>query len=147
MKSTNSSNHSIFTTRQYQGLYFAISSSLLCFEQPISGANPEILKRREAPCLPPWLADEENLGFRWSKKTKITLQTKSLAKHFFQYFQIFIYNESLPTKSYQFFKIYKSFYKQRGKTVIQQSMRKKNWKKLEFVLFNRLIYEALENGN
>ena len=23
----------------------------------------------------------------------------------------------------------------------------KNWEKLEFILFNRLFYEALENGN
>ena len=33
-----------------------------------------------------------------------------LEKHFFQYFQIFsifIYTESLPMKSYQFFKIFK----------------------------------------
>ena len=50
-------------------------------------------------------------------------------------------------KFYQFFKIYKRFYKKREKTVIQQSMRKKNWEKLEFILFNRLFYEALENGN
>ena len=47
----------------------------------------------------------------------------------------------------QFFKIYKRFYKKQEKTVIQQSMRKKNWEKLESVLFNRLFYKALENGN
>ena len=29
------------------------------------------------------------LVFKWSKKAKITLETKLLAKHFFQYFQIF----------------------------------------------------------
>ena len=50
-------------------------------------------------------------------------------------------------KSYQFFKIYKRFYKKREKTVIQQSMRKEILEELDFVLFNRFFYEALENGN
>ena len=48
-------------------------------------------------------------------------------------------------KTYQFFKIYKRFYKKREKTVIQQSMRKAKLRKI--FLFNRLFYEALENGN
>ena len=48
-------------------------------------------------------------------------------------------------KSYQFFKIYEHFYMERQKTVIQQSLRKE---KLNIsLLFNRLFYEALENGN
>ena len=42
-------------------------------------------------------------------------------------------------KSYQFFKMYKPFYKKREKAVIQQSMRK-----VGFFSFNRLFYEALE---
>ena len=51
-------------------------------------------------------------------------------------------------KSYQFFKIYKRFYKKREKTVIQQSMRKeKTEKSWNFFLFNSLFYEALENGS
>ena len=37
-------------------------------------------------------------------------------------------------KSYQFFKIYKRFDKEREKTLIQQSMNKENWVKLDFVL-------------
>ena len=59
------------------------------------------------------------------KKPKECQKLKLLAKHFFQYFQIFfifIYNESLLIKSDQFFKIYKRFFKEREKTVIQQSM-------------------------
>ena len=44
----------------------------------------------------------------------------------FKFFPIFTYNESFQKKSYQFFKIHKGFDKERGKTVIQQSMRKKN---------------------
>ena len=57
-----------------------------------------------------------------------------LAKYFYQYFQIFsifIYNESLPMKSYQFFKIWNRFDKEREKTLMQQSKRKE---KLNFVL-------------
>ena len=50
-------------------------------------------------------------------------------------------------KSYQFFKIYKRFYKKREKTVIQQSTRKEKLRKVGIVLFNKLFYEALENGN
>ena len=44
---------------------------------------------------------------------------KFLPKYFFQYlqmFSIFVYHESLLMKSYQFFKIYKLFYKNREKT-------------------------------
>ena len=41
-------------------------------------------------------------------------------------FSIFIYNESLPMKSYQFFKICKRFDQEREKTLMQQLMRKKN---------------------
>ena len=34
-------------------------------------------KRRGALCSPLWLDDEKELGFRWFKKTKTTLETKS----------------------------------------------------------------------
>ena len=64
----------------------------------------------------------KNLGFRWSKKAKITLKTIS----FWRNISIFIYNENLPMKSYQSFKICKGFDNERGETLIQQSMRKKN---------------------
>ena len=50
-----------------------------------------------------------------------------MAKYFYQHFQffsVFIYNEILPTKSYQFFKICKRFDKEREKTLMHQSMRK-----------------------
>ena len=55
------------------------------------------------------------LGFSWSKKVKITFETVSFWHNtFFQYFPIFsilvLYNnESLPMKSYHFFKIYNRF--------------------------------------
>ena len=50
-------------------------------------------------------------------------------------------------KSYQFFKIYKRFYEKREKIIIQQSMKKEKLRKVEIFLFDRLFYEALENGN
>ena len=56
-----------------------------------------------------------------------------MAKYFYQHFQIFsifIYNESLPMKSYQFFKIYKHFDKEKDKTLMQQSMRKEKLRNL-----------------
>ena len=42
-------------------------------KESVTGAAPEILKRGGALCRPPWLADEENLDFRWSKKAEIAL--------------------------------------------------------------------------
>ena len=38
-------------------------------------------------------------------------------------------------KSYQFFKIYKRFYKKREKTVIQQSMRKEKLRKVGLLFY------------
>ena len=74
------------------------------------------------------------LGFRWHKKGKSNVRSyRFLAKHFLQYFQIFsifIYNESLLMKSYQFFKIYRRFNKKREKTLIQQSARKEKMEKV-----------------
>ena len=72
-------------------------------------------------------------------KGKKALETISFFSiyYFFQYFQIFsifISNETWPKKSYQFFKIYKHFDKEREKTLIQQPMKKENWEKLDFVL-------------
>ena len=40
-----------------------------------AGADPEILKRYGALCRSQWLAEEKKLGFRWSKKAKIALET------------------------------------------------------------------------
>ena len=60
-----------------------------------------------------WLR-KEILGFRWSKKTNITLETKS----FWQKISTSIFsitNESLPMKSYQFFKTYECFESEREK--------------------------------
>ena len=48
---------------------------------------------------------------------------------YFQSFSMFIFNGSLLKKFYQFFKIYKSFYKKREKMIIQLSMRKEQLRK------------------
>ena len=74
-----------------------------------------------------WLM-KKILGLRWSKKAKITLQTKAFGETFqyFQIFFIFIYNESLPVKSYQFFKIYKRFYKKEKNSHTAVNEQRKN---------------------
>ena len=58
---------------------------------------------------------------------------KFLAKYFYQHFQIFsifIYNESLPMKSYQLFKICKHFDQEREITLTQHSTRKEKLRKV-----------------
>ena len=58
------------------------------------------MKRIGTLCREKCLADEENF--------QNNVRNYNLAKYFYQYFQIFstfIYNESLPMKSYQFCKI------------------------------------------
>ena len=40
-----------------------------------------------------------------------------------------------------------AFIRKEKKQSYSSQWEKKNWEKLEFVLFNRLFYEALENGN
>ena len=56
------------------------------------------------------------------------------------------FNESLPMKSYQSFKIYIRFYKKREKTLLQQSIKKEKLRKFGPFLYNRLFYN-FENGN
>ena len=74
-----------------------------------------------------WLANEENLRFHNFRNYKL------LPKFFYQHFQSFsnfIYNQSLPMKSYQFLKIGKRFDKEKEKTLMQQSMRKEKKRKV-----------------
>ena len=80
------------------------------------------------------------LGFGWSKKVKMTLETIS----FWWNISINIFKFSpflcLPMKSFQSFKIYKYFDKKREKTLIQQSM--------SCILFNNwLFYKSLQRDN
>ena len=76
-----------------------------------------------------WLT-KKILSFRWSKKAKRTLETKVFGETFLSVFSNFLhFNESLPLKSYQFFKIYICFYKKREKTLIQQSSKKEKLRK------------------
>ena len=77
-------------------------------------AEPETLKRARGGggvlyVGHGWLT-KEILDKRWSKKANIMLKVMFMAKYFykcFQSFSIFIYNERLPVKSYQFFNTYK----------------------------------------
>ena len=55
-----------------------------------------------ALCRPPWLAGEENLGFRWSKKAEITLETLSFWQNIS--IGIFKFSRFLSIKSCQFLK-------------------------------------------
>ena len=48
---------------------------MVYFELHLAGADPEISKRGGVPCWPPWLAGEEILSLRWSKKAELTLKT------------------------------------------------------------------------
>ena len=67
---------------------------------------------------------------------------KFLEKYFYQHFQIcsiFIYNESLPMKSYQFFKIWKHFDKCREKTLMQQPMREEELREVGLCLFQVVL--------
>ena len=74
------------------------------------------------------------LSFRWSKKVKITLEAtcfwQNISICILKFSSIFIYNGSLPMKSYQIFKISKRFDKEREKTLMQQSMRKEKQRKV-----------------
>ena len=54
------------------------------------------------------------LGFRWSKKSKITFFGETYLT-IFSNVSIFICKERLPMKSYQFFKVQNRFYKKRQK--------------------------------
>ena len=92
------------------------------------------MKKDGALCRLPWLVDKENFRFQIVQKRQNNVRNyKLLTKYFYQHFQIFsifIYNESLPMKSYQFFKICKRFDKEREKTLMQQSMRKEKLRKV-----------------
>ena len=81
-------------------------------------------------------ATKKILDFEWPKKaleTKIALKTirfwQNISISIFK-FSPLLYNESLPIKSYQFLKICKRFDKERGKTLMQQPMRKEKLRKV-----------------
>ena len=72
---------------------------------------------------------------------------KFLVKYFYKYFQIFpifIYNENLPMKSYNFFQIYKRFDRKSEKTLIDKSMRKKKLTKTELSLIADCFIQTFE---
>ena len=74
------------------------------------------------------------LGFRWSKKAKIMLETicfwKNISISIFKLSPLLYTMKALPMKSYQFFKISKPFDKEREKTLMRQSVRKERLRKV-----------------
>ena len=117
-------------------------------------ADPEILKRVALYFGHHGQPMKEILGFRWSKKGKITLKTITFcANYFSEYFQIFsifVYNESFPMKSYQFFKICKCLGqrkkrerdKDREKKLKQPSMRKEKLRKVGLCLITGIFIKS-----
>ena len=112
------------------------------FLDVIPGVDPEILKK-EALYISHhgWLTKKKKI-FRWSKKAKITSEAVS-----FNIFKLLPFLKRRqyilsPIKSYQFFKIYKRFYKKKEKKLIQQSMGKKTGKSWT-LFYSRLFYKAL----
>ena len=77
------------------------------------GADSEILKKGVLYVGHHGWMTKKILDFRWSKTVKIMLETISFWRNtsfiIFK-FSVFISNESLPMKSYHFFKIYKIFW-------------------------------------
>ena len=71
---------------------------------------------------------KKKLGFRWSKKVKITLETISFWQNIS--ISIFKFSPFLSIKSYQFFKMYYCIDKETEKTHIQQSRRKEKLRKV-----------------
>ena len=57
----------------------------------MSGADPEILKRKGVGGDALGCPTKKNLGFRWSKKAKITLETKAFGETFLSVFSDFLH--------------------------------------------------------
>ena len=73
------------------------------------------------------------------------LQTKVFQETFLSVFSNFLhFNESLPMKSYQFFKIYIRLFKKREKTFKQQSSRKEKLRKFGLSLFLAVYFMTLK---
>ena len=70
------------------------------------------------------------LGFRWSKKVKITLETitswQNISISIFKFSPFFMNNESLPMKSEQFFKFTNALIRKEKKHSCSSQLEKKN---------------------
>ena len=66
-----------------------------------TGTDPEILKRSGALCRLPCLADEENFRFQMVLKGQNNDRSyKSLAKYFYQHYQIFSFSNEHNTNNF-----------------------------------------------
>ena len=74
------------TSRKVEG---TVSYSKVVIFPQYTGADSEILKRGALYVAHHGWLTRKILGFRWSEKAEMTLETMFLAKCFYQYFQIF----------------------------------------------------------
>ena len=82
-------------------ILYKLEKSSKIREASYTGADPEILKRGALYVGHHGWSTKKILGFRWSKKAKITLETKVFGETFLSVFSNFLhFNESLPMKSY-----------------------------------------------
>ena len=95
------------------------------FLDVIPGADPEILKKEALYVSHHGWLTKKFLFFRWFKKAKITLEAVS-----FNIFKLLPFLKRRqyilsPIKSYQFFQIYKRFYKKKEKSSYSSQWGKK----------------------
>ena len=106
-----------------------------------TGADPGILKRGGTLSRPRCSVDKNYFNFQMVQNAKITLETISFLQNIsitiFKFSPFFIYNESLPMKSYQFFKITTRFDKRKNTSaaVSRKTKTAKSWTLLYHRLF------------
>ena len=87
-------------------------------------------------CRPPRLT--KNLGFRWSKKTKITLKTTSfwpnISIGILKFSPILYTMKACRWNLINFLKLTNAFIRKEKKLSYSSQWEKKNWEKLEFIL-------------
>ena len=120
--------------RWTQRLRFRNTQSLVALTLRLSpGTDPEILgrsmffSRGTLYVGHHYWKKKKMLGFRWSKKVKITLETISFWRNIsFSIFNlsIFIYNERFPMKSDQLAKLTNALIRRMKKTLIHQLTKK-----------------------
>ena len=88
---------------------------------------------------------KKKLGFRWSKKAKITLETIKFGQNIS--ISIFEFSPFLSIKSYQFFKIYYCVDKEIEKNIHTVDNEKRKTEKSWALLYNSLLHKALSIDN
>ena len=103
-----------------------------------TGADSQMLKRRGAQSGPPWLETKKILGFRWSKKVKITLETISfwwnVSISIFKFSPFLCTIEAYRWNLFNFSKLTNALIRKEKERSYSSQWEKKNWGKLYFVL-------------